>query len=111
MNHTKIYSAILTVFMFGHSLNLSAQYDDNDNDTDIKVGKGKSDDDRDNAKRNEVIQKSLEKKKGILLGDTVYYLGKPYCLFIVEKKFLGSTLKWNLPRKQLKNIGTKKIEH
>jgi hypothetical protein len=34
----------------------------------------------------------LEKKKGILLGDTVYYMGKPNCLFITEKKFLGSLI-------------------
>lgn len=92
MKNTTIFTAVLTVFMFGHSLNLAAQYDDNDNVTETKVGKGKEDDDRDNSKRNEVIQKSLEKKKGILLGDTVYYLGKPNCLFIVEKKFLGSTI-------------------
>ena len=92
MKNTTIFTAVFTVFMFGHSLNLAAQYDDNDNVTETKVGKGKEDDDRDNSKRNEVIQKSLEKKKGILLGDTVYYLGKPNCLFIVEKKFLGNTI-------------------
>ncbi|MEK0440294.1 MAG: hypothetical protein ACKOXR_04385 [Bacteroidota bacterium] len=84
----------LSILLVGLTVNVQAQYDDNDNPTEAKIDKGKpkGDDDRDNSKRNEVIQKSLEKKKGILLGDTVYYLGKPNCLYIVEKKFLGSTL-------------------
>ncbi|MEY3718041.1 MAG: hypothetical protein RL285_1916 [Bacteroidota bacterium] len=94
MNKTTYTTILLTLLLFGLSSDLTAQYDDNDNQTEAKIDKGKpkSDDDRDNSKRNEVIQKSLEKKKGILLGDTVYYLGKPNCLYIVEKKFLGSTL-------------------
>lgn len=94
MKKAAIYSLALACFTIGFTVNLSAQYDDNDNDTETKVekGKGGDSDDRDNSKRNEVIQKSLEKKKGILLGDTVYYLGKPNCLFIVEKKFLGNII-------------------
>lgn len=83
---------MLIVLLLGLNNRVLAQYDDNNNDTPTKLEKGKSDDGRDNAKRNEVIEKSLEKKKGILLGDTVYFLGKPNCLFIVEKKFLGSAI-------------------
>ena len=83
---------MLVVLMAGLNNRVSAQYNDNDNDndTEVKVDKGKGKDDGDQSKRLEVIQKSLEKKKGILLGDTVYYMGKPNCLFITEKKFLGS---------------------
>ena len=81
---------MLVVLLAGLNNRVSAQYNDNDNDnnTEVKVDKGK--DDGDQSKRLEVIQKSLEKKKGILMGDTVYYMGKPNCLFITEKKFLGS---------------------
>ncbi len=80
--------------MAGLNNRVSAQYNDNDNDndTEVKVDKSKGKDDGDQSKRLEVIQKSLEKKKGILLGDTVYYMGKPNCLFITEKKFLGSLI-------------------
>jgi len=83
---------MLVVLMAGLNNRVSAQYNDNDNDndTEVKVDKGKGKDDGDQSKRLEVIQKSLEKKKGILLGDTVYYMGKPNCLFITEKKFLGT---------------------
>jgi hypothetical protein len=85
-------SLMLVVLLAGLNNRVSAQYNDNDNDndTEVKVDKGKGKDDGDQSKRLEVIQKSLEKKKGILLGDTVYYMGKPNCLFITEKKFLGS---------------------
>jgi len=85
---------MLVVLMAGLNNRVSAQYNDNDNDndTEVKVDKGKGKDDGDQSKRLEVIQKSLEKKKGILLGDTVYYMGKPNCLFITEKKFLGSLI-------------------
>jgi hypothetical protein len=85
-------SLMLVVLLAGLNNRVSAQYNDNDNDndTEVKVDKGK--DDGDQSKRLEVIQKSLEKKKGILLGDTVYYMGKPNCLFITEKKFLGSLI-------------------
>ncbi|MCX8483652.1 MAG: hypothetical protein ORO02_00370 [Bacteroidia bacterium] len=85
-------SLMLVVLLAGLNNHVSAQYNDNDNDndTEVKVDKGKGKDDGDQSKRLEVIQKSLEKKKGILLGDTVYYMGKPNCLFITEKKFLGS---------------------
>lgn len=69
-----------------------AQYEGNENGNPSKVESQKDDNEEDQSKRQEVIQKSLEKKKGILLGDTVYYMGKPFCLYIVEKKFLGSTL-------------------
>jgi hypothetical protein len=87
-------SLMLVVLMAGLNNRVSAQYNDNDNDndTEVKVDKGKGKDDGDQSKRLEVIQKSLEKKKGILLGDTVYYMGKPNCLFITEKKFLGSLI-------------------
>jgi hypothetical protein len=87
-------SLMLVVLMAGLNKRVSAQYNDNDNDndTEVKVDKGKGKDDGDQSKRLEVIQKSLEKKKGILLGDTVYYMGKPNCLFITEKKFLGSLI-------------------
>lgn len=83
---------MLVVLLAGLNNRVSAQYNDNDNDndTEVKVDKSKGKDDGDQSKRLEVIQKSLEKKKGILLGDTVYYMGKPNCLFITEKKFLGS---------------------
>lgn len=83
---------MLVVLVAGLNNRVSAQYNDNDNDndTEVKVDKGKGKDDGDQSKRLEVIQKSLEKKKGILLGDTIYYMGKPNCLFITEKKFLGS---------------------
>ena len=83
---------MLVVLLAGLNNRVSAQYNDNDNDndTEVKVDKGKGKDDGDQSKRLEVIQKSLEKKKGILLGDTVYYMGKPNCLFITEKKFLGT---------------------
>ena len=85
---------MLVVLLAGLNNRVSAQYNDNDNDndTEVKVDKGKGKDDGDQSKRLEVIQKSLEKKKGILLGDTVYYMGKPNCLFITEKKFLGSLI-------------------
>jgi hypothetical protein len=85
-------SLMLVVLLAGLNNHVSAQYNDNDNDndTEVKVDKGKGKDDGDQSKRLEVIQKSLEKKKGILLGDTVYYMGKPNCLFITEKKFLGT---------------------
>ncbi len=85
---------MLVVLMAGLNNRVSAQYNDNDNDndTEVKVDKGKGKDDGDQSKRLEVIQKSLEKKKGILLGDTIYYMGKPNCLFITEKKFLGSLI-------------------
>jgi len=85
-------SLMLVVLLAGLNNRVSAQYNDNDNDndTEVKVDKGKGKDDGDQSKRLEVIQKSLEKKKGILLGDTVYYMGKPNCLFITEKKFLGT---------------------
>lgn len=85
---------MLVVLVAGLNNRVSAQYNDNDNDndTEVKVDKGKGKDDGDQSKRLEVIQKSLEKKKGILLGDTVYYMGKPNCLFITEKKFLGSLI-------------------
>ncbi len=85
-------SLVLVVLLAGLNNHVSAQYNDNDNDndTEVKVDKGKGKDDGDQSKRLEVIQKSLEKKKGILLGDTVYYMGKPNCLFITEKKFLGT---------------------
>ena len=78
----------------GMQTNVQAQYDDNDNQTETKIDKSKpkGNEDRDDSKRIEVIQKSLEKKKGIQLGDTVYYMGKPNCLYIIEKKFLGSTI-------------------
>jgi hypothetical protein len=87
-------SLMLVVLLAGLNNRVSAQYNDNDNDndTEVKVDKGKGKDDGDQSKRLEVIQKSLEKKKGILLGDTVYYMGKPNCLFITEKKFLGSLI-------------------
>jgi hypothetical protein len=87
-------SLMLVVLVAGLNNRVSAQYNDNDNDndTEVKVDKGKGKDDGDQSKRLEVIQKSLEKKKGILLGDTVYYMGKPNCLFITEKKFLGSLI-------------------
>jgi hypothetical protein len=85
-------SLMLVVLLAGLNNPVSAQYNDNDNDndTEVKVDKSKGKDDGDQSKRLEVIQKSLEKKKGILLGDTVYYMGKPNCLFITEKKFLGT---------------------
>lgn len=85
---------MLVVLVAGLNNRVSAQYNDNDNDndTEVKVDKGKGKDDGDQSKRLEVIQKSLEKKKGILLGDTIYYMGKPNCLFITEKKFLGSLI-------------------
>lgn len=94
MNKATQFATAITFLFLGLSNTLSAQYDDNTNDTETKVDKNKAkgDDDRDVSKRNEVIQKSLEKQKGILLGDTVYYLGKANCLYIVEKKFLGSTI-------------------
>jgi hypothetical protein len=68
------------------------QYEGNENANNSKVEKQKDDNEEDNAKRSDVIKKSLDKKKGILMGDTIYYLGQANCLFIVEKKFLGNTL-------------------
>jgi len=91
--NTMIKSIVsLSLLLGGMQTNVQAQYDDNDNQTETKIDKSKANEDRDDSKRIEVIQKSLEKKKGIQLGDTVYYMGKPNCLFIIEKKFLGSTI-------------------
>lgn len=93
--NTMIKSIVsLSLLLVGMQINVQAQYDDNDNQTETKIDKSKpkGNEDRDDSKRIEVIQKSLEKKKGIQLGDTVYYMGKPNCLFIIEKKFLGSTI-------------------
>jgi len=91
--NTMIKSIVsLSLLLGGMQTNVQAQYDDNDNQTETKIDKSKANEDRDDSKRIEVIQKSLEKKKGIQLGDTVYYMGKPNCLYIIEKKFLGSTI-------------------
>jgi hypothetical protein len=83
---------MLIVLLTGFNNHISAQYEGNENGNNSKVEKQKDDNDEDNSKRSDVIKKSLEKKKGILMGDTIYYLGQANCLFIVEKKFLGSTI-------------------
>jgi hypothetical protein len=83
---------ILIVLLTGLNNRISAQYEGNENGNNSKVEKQKDDNEEDNAKRSDVIKKSLDKKKGILMGDTIYYLGQANCLYIVEKKFLGSTI-------------------
>jgi hypothetical protein len=42
------------------------------------------------------VQKSIIKEKAIVSLDTLFYIGKPVCLFIEESKFLGSLLKGTL---------------
>ena len=87
------FGAVLTFVFFGQINVVSAQYNDNDDNTEAASVKDKGNGvNKDDSKRSEVIQKSLEKKKGILLGDTIYYMGIPNCLFITEKKFLGSLI-------------------
>lgn len=49
--------------------------------------------DKELKKHQEAIAKSLEKKIGVLSNDTIFYLGKPYCIFIVESKMLGNILR------------------
>jgi len=83
---------MLIALLTGLNNRISAQYEGNENGNNSKVEKQKDDNEEDNAKRSDVIKKSLDKKKGILMGDTIYYLGQANCLYIVEKKFLGSTL-------------------
>lgn len=50
-------------------------------------------DDKEQKKHQEAIAKSLEKKIGVLSKDTIFYLGKPYCILIVESKMLGNILR------------------
>ena len=50
-------------------------------------------DDKEQKKHQEAIARSLEKKIGVLSKDTIYYLGKPYCILIVESKMLGNILR------------------
>lgn len=52
-----------------------------------------SQDEKEQRKHAEAISKSLEKKMGVLSLDTIFYLGKPYCIFKVESKMLGNILR------------------
>lgn len=42
------------------------------------------------------VQKSISKEKAIVSLDTLFYIGKPVCIFIEESKFLGSLIKGTL---------------
>ncbi len=42
------------------------------------------------------VQKSIAKEKAVVSLDTLFYIGKPVCIFIEESKFLGSLIKGTL---------------
>lgn len=48
---------------------------------------------KEKIKHQEAIEKSLRKEKGIISNDTLFYLGKPYCIVKAQSKFLGTIMK------------------
>ena len=44
------------------------------------------------VKHQEAIEKSLKKEKGVISQDTLFFMGKPYCIVKAQNKFLGTIM-------------------